>query len=297
MQRTDDGLAFEDGRLTLVDGREIAWRWWGDSSGTPVLRFQGTPGSRIARNPDARIQQELGARYLMADRPGYGASTRKPGRGIADFADDIRSLLDAQGVDRVPVMGTSGGGPHALAMAAMLPDRVSAVTVVVGAAPLVSAEVEGLVGVNAESYALAEKGWAPLHEFLAQVRIRLLSEEGMQGVLGDAPEVDRDIMQSPAWQRMSRENLGEALRPGAEGWTDESLALHADWDFDLARVRASVTWWHGDDDMNAPISAARRTIARLHHADLRLWHAEGHFASLLHEREIVQELLTRDAAS
>jgi pimeloyl-ACP methyl ester carboxylesterase len=133
LQRTDDGLAFEEGVLTLADGRELAWRWWGDDGATPVLRIQGTPASRLSRNPNPDVQTELGVRYLMADRPGYGRSTRKPGRGIADVVDDYVELLDHFGIDRIPAMGTSGGGPHVLALAARHPNRVSAVTVVVGA--------------------------------------------------------------------------------------------------------------------------------------------------------------------
>lgn len=290
------GLAYQDGLLRLADGRDLAWRSWGDPGGTPVLRLQGTPGSRIYRNPDPTIQLELGTRYLMADRPGYGGSSRKKGRGVAEIADDLIALLDAFGLERVPVMGTSGGGPHALAVAACHPDRISAVTVVVGAAPLAGEEAARLVGVNAAGYAAAEKGWQALYELLAQVCGRLLSEEGMQGVLSDAPEADRAIMENPVWQRMSRANTGEALKQGAEGWTDESLALHNDWDFDPGTIDASVTWWHGDSDKNAPLSAARRAVELLRHADLRVWHDAGHFASLIHEREIVQELLGRSAA-
>jgi len=293
LQHTEDGIAYEDGVLQLSDGREMAWRWWGDTNGKPVLRIQGTPSSRLQRNPDESVLQETGARYLMADRPGYGGSTRKPGRGIADVADDYAQLLQAQGLDRVPVMGTSGGGPHVLALAARHPDRVSAATVVVGGTPLVEEEVSRLVGVNARGYALAEQGWQPLFEFLAEVRVRLLSDEGMQGVLSDAPATDRRIMSDPTWQRMSRENLAETLRQGAEGWTDESLAMHSQWDFDPSAIATSVTWWHGDDDMNAPLSAARRVVANLRKADLRIWHGEGHFASLVHDKEIVKELLTR----
>jgi pimeloyl-ACP methyl ester carboxylesterase len=293
----EDGLAYEDGLLRLADGRDLAWRFWGDPGGTPVLRLQGTPGSRLYRNPDPTIQLELGTRYLMADRPGYGGSSRKKARGVAEIADDLVALLDALGLDRVPVMGTSGGGPHALAVAACHPDRISAVTVVVGAAPLVDEEAARLVGVNAAGYAAAEKGWQALYELLVQVRGRLLSEEGMQGVLSDAPQADRAIMENPVWQRMSRANTGEALKQGAEGWTDESLALHQDWDFDLGSIDGSVTWWHGDSDMNAPISAARRAIELLPHADLRVWHDAGHFASLTNEKEIVKELLSRSAAS
>ena len=293
IQRTRDGIAYEDGVLELSDGRQMAWRWWGEPGGKPLLRIQGTPSSRLQRNPDESALRENGARYLMADRPGYGGSTRKRGRGIADVADDYAELVQAHGLERVPAMGTSGGGPHVLALAARHPETVSAVTVVVGGTPLEPDEVAKLVGVNAKGYALAEQGWEPLHEFLAEVRERLLSEEGMQGVLADAPEADRKIMSDPVWQKMSRENLAETLKQGAEGWADESLAMHGGWDFDPGDIQASVTWWHGDDDMNAPLSAARRVVAQLREVDLRIWQNEGHFASLTHDPEIVRELLGR----
>lgn len=289
----DDGLEFEDGVLLLPDGRTLAWRWWGPAGARPVLRLQGTPGSRLGRHPDTRVQHGLGVRFLMADRPGYGKSTRLPGRGIAQFADDLAALLDAHGLDRVPVMGGSGGGPHALAMAACHPERVSAVSVVVGAAPLVEEEIAKLVGVNAEGHAAAAKGWQNLYELLARVRERILGEEGMAGVLSDAPLKDRAIMNDPDWRRVTRASTTEALKPGAEGWTDESMALHRDWDFDPAAIEAGVAWWHGDDDKNAPLTAARRAASRIPRVDLRVWHDEGHFASVVHEREIVEELLSR----
>ncbi|HEX2647357.1 MAG TPA: alpha/beta hydrolase, partial [Candidatus Dormibacteraeota bacterium] len=110
LQKTEEGRTFEDGVLQLRDGRQLAWRWWGDPDGTPVLRIQGTPGSRKQFNPHRDVPREVGVRYLMADRPGYGGSTRKPGRGIADIADDYVELLDAHGLERVPATGTSGGG-------------------------------------------------------------------------------------------------------------------------------------------------------------------------------------------
>ena len=214
---TEDGLAFEDGVLTLRDGRELAWRWWGAEGGTPVLKLQGTPGCRLFRNHNPQVQLDLGVRYLMADRPGYGGSTRKPGRGIADFADDLVALLDMNGLDRVPVVGTSGGGPHALAIAAQYPERISAATVVVGAVPLEPDEVSQLVGVNALGYAAAEKGWDELNELLAGVRERILGAEGMQGVLSDAPPQDLAIMANPAWQQMNRINVAEAPKARSGG--------------------------------------------------------------------------------
>src|SRR5207245_7876838 len=117
--------------------------------------------------------------------------TRKPGRGIADIADDYIALLDHFGLDRVPAMGTSGGGPHVLALAARYPDRVSAVSVIVGGTPLRPDEVAQLVGVNALGYELAELGWNALFGFLSEVRDRLFGDEGMQRALSVAPPPGR----------------------------------------------------------------------------------------------------------
>jgi len=293
LQKTDDGVVYEDGVTRLGDGREMAWRWWGEPDAKPVLRIQGTPASRLYRNPDASVQRGLGVRYLMIDRPGYGGSTRKPGRGIADVADDLAEVVVAHGVERIPAMGTSGGGPHVLALAARHPELVAAATVVVGGTPLEPDEVAQLVGVNAQGYAAAEEGWEQLHELLVKVRERLLGPEGMGGVLKDAPATDRALMANPAWERIERENLAETLKQGAEGWTDESFAMHGDWDFDPAAIQTSVTWWHAAGDKNAPLSAARRYAAKIPQVDLRVWQNEGHFASLVHDREIVAELLGR----
>ena len=292
MQRTEDGLAFEDGVLKLADGREIAWRWWGDEGGIPILRLHGMPGSRIFRRPDPTVQLELHLRFLQPDRPGYGGSTRKPGHGIAEIADDFVELLDFHGIDRILVMGGSGGGPYALAIAARYPERVSAVTVVVGAAPLESEEAARLVGINAQAYVLKQQGWEPLFEFLSVERDRVLAE-GIEILLNAAPASDRAILQSAALQRMNRAVNAEALRQGAEGWADESYAMRGDWDFDPADIEASVTWWHGDDDKNAALSAARRAASRIPHVDFRVWHNEGHMAPYLHEREILEELISR----
>jgi pimeloyl-ACP methyl ester carboxylesterase len=282
---------YTDGVLRLRDGRDLAWRMRG-AEGPVLLRIQGTPGSRVARDPDHATQGRLGVRYLTADRPGYGGSTRKPGRGIADLADDYAELLDFHELDRVGVTGRSGGGPHALALAAVHPDRVSALSVIVGSAPLIEDEWERMVGINAEAHAMAEQGWDALHEFLRRQRTRLL-EEGMASVLADAPADDRERMADPAWQRANAADTAEALRQGAEGWTDESMALHADWDFDPAAIRASVVWWHGRGDLNAPFTAAERAVARVPGARLEVLSGEGHFATLAHTEEILRELLTR----
>ncbi len=292
---TEDGVRYEDGQLQLQDGRTLAWRWWGAPDWTPVLRLQGTPGSRLFRHPDPEIQASLGVRCLIVDRPGFGGSTRLPGRGVAEISDDLTALLDHHQLGRVPVMGTSGGGPHALALAAKHPERITAVSVIVGTSPVEPDEISQLGWINAASYAAAEHGWEALYKLVVDTRERILGEEGMTGIGSDLPAEDKAILQDPAWQAMGRAQTMEALRQGAEGWTDESMALHRDWDFDLEAIEATVTWWHGDKDMNVPLSAAQRAAARLRRAELRVWHDEGHFASVTHEAEIVSELLSRSA--
>ena len=292
LQRTNDGVAFEDGVLPLRDGRKLAWRWLGEPDWIPVLRFQGMPGSRVSRSPDPSIQHDLGVRYLQADRPGYGGSTRKPGRGIADVADDYAELMDALDLDRLPASGVSGGGPHVLAFAARHPSRIKAVTVVVGAAPLTPDEAAGLVELNARAYIAKQKGWDEVFAVLSAAREEMLREGGVPYVFNGAPASDEVALARPAVQRVLVENVMEALRQGAEGWADESFAMRSDWDFDPGAIRTSVTWWHGDGDRNAPLSAARRAVARIPHANLRVWQGEGHLA-LSHEAEVVSELLSR----
>ena len=124
-----------EGRLTLRDGRTLAWQEYGPPDGRPLLRFQGMPGSRKSRHAHENSYDRFGVRVIVADRPGYGASTRLKGRGIRDVAADAFELLDHLRLGSVWTTGTSGGSPHVLALAALYPERVRAATVVVGAAP------------------------------------------------------------------------------------------------------------------------------------------------------------------
>jgi len=218
-----------------------------------------------------------------AARPAYRAEELPKSRTISLPSSTITSSIACQSWGRAAAVLTKD------------PERITAVAVIVGSSPLEPDEVSRLVGVNAAGYAAAERGWDSLHDLLLQVRIRILGDEGMAGVLADAPPEDRAIMANPTWQKISRAVMAEALRQGAEGWADESMALHNGWDFDPDEVHATVTWWAGDDDKNVPLSAAKRAAARLPKVDLRVWHNEGHFASLTHETEIVRELLSRSA--
>src|SRR6516165_2603800 len=114
-----------DGRLaTAADGRAIAFAEWGDPAGFPVFGLHGTPNSRLARHWDESVFVEAGARLITYDRPGYGGSDRHAGRRVVDCVGDVVAIADALGLERFSVTGTSGGGPHALAVAASVPERI-----------------------------------------------------------------------------------------------------------------------------------------------------------------------------
>ena len=284
-----------DGQLTLRDGRTLAWREYGPSAGRPILRFQGTPGSRNSRHPHEDAYDRLDAHVIVFDRPGYGASSRLPGRGVAVVADDAAELLDHLGLDAVHVSGGSGGGPHALAFAANHPERARAATVVVGMAPLEEEDLGGLIDLNRQGWHAAREGWDAMYELLAPMRESVLADPlaGFRAAMEAAPASDQAVMDDPAWQRVLVEDVTEAFRPGAEGWADEAMALTLPWDFYVADVQCGVTWWHGEHDANAPIAAVHRLLDGVSDVDLRVWADAGHLEAYRRHDEIVGELLAR----
>jgi pimeloyl-ACP methyl ester carboxylesterase len=284
-----------DGRLTLRDGRTLAWKEYGRADGKPVLQFQGTPGSRFSRHAHEDLYDRLGVRLIVFDRPGYGASSRLPQRGIAVIADDAAELLDHLGLGAVHTSGGSGGGPHVLAFAARHPERTQAVTVIVGGTPLEEEDVAGLIQINRDGWYAAHESWQALYDLLAPLRDEVLKDPlaGFKGLMEAAPPSDKAVMEDPEWQRVLVESVTEAFRPGAEGWVDEGMALTRDWDFDVAEVRSSVTWWHGDHDANAPLAPVHRLIERMPGVDLRVWTDAGHLEPYHRHEEILGELLSR----
>jgi pimeloyl-ACP methyl ester carboxylesterase len=232
---------------------------------------------------------------IVFDRPGYGASSRLPGRGVSVVADDASELLDHLGLDVVHAIGGSGGGPHVLALAANHPERVRAATVVVGMAPLEENDLGGLIEINRDGWYAARRGWDAVYELLAPKRDEVLADPlaGFRAAMEAAPASDKAVMDDPAWQRVFLEDVTEAFRPGAEGWADEAMALNVGWDFDVADVACDVVWWHGDNDANAPLAPVRRLIERMRDVDLRVWSDAGHLEPFHRHDEILEELLAR----
>jgi len=270
----------------------------GDPAGTPLLRVPGTPGSRFTVRADRSAWAARNLWAITTERPGYGASSRLPGRGFAEPADDLAAVLDELGVERAHVIGGSGSAPHQLAFAARHPDRVRAMTIMVGAAPATEEEYAGLVGVNAEAHRLIATGdLEGFRRLLEGLREPIVADPlaAFRDIMDKAPEADRVVMTDPKWQASFVVSMREALAQGVDGWYDEGIAIEHSWDdVEPAKVVTSVTWWHAAGDANAPLSAAERLVAQLHNARLvRFGDDEGHFAPYHREAEILDELLSR----
>jgi pimeloyl-ACP methyl ester carboxylesterase len=290
------GADVTDHRLTRPDGRIVAWSESGVADGRPLLRVPGTPGSRFSLRADRTPWVERGLRVITTERPGYGASTRLEGRAFVEHSDDVAAILDSLGIDTLPVYGGSGAAPHILDLAFRRPDRVTAATVLVGAAPLEPDEAEAMIDLNALEYRLYHEGrFDELWRISAEMREEILADPlgGFRAAMASSTEVDRAIIEEPAWQRGFLVAIVEALGQGPGGWYDEGLAMAGEWGIPFESIGTDITWWHSDGDRNAPLSAARRVVDGLPNARLRVWSDAGHLTPYRHEPEILDELLSR----
>jgi pimeloyl-ACP methyl ester carboxylesterase len=257
--------------VVTPDGRVLAVEAWGEPAGTPVLYLHGSPMSRLARFPDDGLFHELGIRLFTYDRPGYGNSTRMRGRRVVDAADDVVVIADKLGLDRVPVIGVSGGGPHALAAAARHPDRITRVGTLASPAPRDADGLlwtEGMMEDNVVEAAAAARGVAAVTEHMQRAGFATLPE---------LPANEQAILNRPEIKQMLTTAYAEAIRPGLAGAADDSVALFGtSWGFDPADVRVPVRMWHGEQDHVVPVTHARWLAGRIPTAELTLQPDIGH---------------------
>ncbi len=247
--------------VALPDGRALMYAEWGDPAGAPVLMLHGTPGTRLARPPDEGRIADLGLRVVTYDRPGYGGSDRSPGRSVVDVVPDVAALVDHLGLDRFSVGGGSGGGPHALAVAALLADRVERAACQVGVAPVDALGEEWMTGMdpaNVTEFGWARAGVEVLQPELAREQAEMEARVALDPstVLGDfeLPEADREILGRADIQQLIVEMVREAGRRGVWGWVDDDLALIEPWGFDPATITVPTAVWWGSEDVLVPPS-------------------------------------------
>jgi pimeloyl-ACP methyl ester carboxylesterase len=263
------------------DGRTLAVQEAGDPGGKPVLVHMGSPNSRHIYGPNAADAAAKGLRLICYDRPGYGGSTPQPGRTHADCAADVRAICAALGIDRVAIWGISGGGAHALASAALLPDLVVAAAELAGLAPYGADGLdwfEGMGQENADDFKLvaADKAGARAklekdrEEFLAATADDLA--KAFQTLLSpvDAATLTGELAEYLAFSGH------EGLAPGTDGWCEDAVAQVSPWGFELTDISVPVMVMHGRHDKFVPVGHGEWLAAHIPGVDARILDNDGH---------------------
>lgn len=287
--------------MTLPDGRLLDYDTGpGDPDLPVVVAHHGTPAAGTRdRHLDAAAA-DVGVRIVTFSRAGYGGSTRHPGRSVAAVAADVESLLDHLGVERCATLGASGGGPHALATAALLPRRVAGVLTIAGVGPWGEPELDFLDGMgadNVEEFGLALEGEAALRPWMEAYAESLGSavpEQVVASLESILPDVDRAAILGARGTTFGEDLVAafaEALRPGVDGWVDDDLAFTRPWGFDPADLAVPVMIWQGGVDLMVPAAHGAWLAARIPHATARLLPDEGHLSlELGHATTMLTEL-------
>lgn len=270
----------EERTITLRDGRTLAVAVSGPSDGVPLLYHHGTPGCLLQPTASREECAARGLRYVTYSRAGAEGSTRNPGRSVADVAADMEDVLDALGADRCLVAGKSGGGPHALATGALLPDRVAAVISIAGCRPYDGERfLDGMGEDNIVEFHLAQEGEEALRPFVEKHRAALKDADG-EAIVRDLasllPEVDRRVLTSEVGAETVAVLVGGVQVPDA--WIDDDLAFVRDWGFDLADIAVPTYVWQGSEDKMVPFHHGEWLAEHVPGAVAHLEQGEGHFS-------------------
>jgi pimeloyl-ACP methyl ester carboxylesterase len=269
-------------RFALPDGRTFAVAEWGDPAGIPCFMVHGTPGGRMSWWKDPTIYARHHIRRFTVDRPGYGESTRLPGRTVADFVPDVVAVADALGIGRFVVTGGSGGGPHALALAALLPDRVIRCLATVSVAPYDADGLDFLAGQtegNVKEFQAALEGEEASRRLTSGLREETLGRltAGRMDWMGDDYDLsEADVAQMRKHFGRMRAQMQSCLSPGADGWVDDMLAFVSPWGFDVADIRVPVVLTYGRTDVLVPAAHGDWLAAHIPGAEAWVDEEAGH---------------------
>jgi pimeloyl-ACP methyl ester carboxylesterase len=271
----------EERTVRSAGGRTLAVARWGRPGGAPVIAHHGTPMCRLDVPGTAALWEELDLDLVTFDRPGYGRSTAQPGRTVADAAADAAAVADVLGLERFAVHGVSGGGPHALACAALLGGRVTRTASVVGLGPFDAPGLDfraGLTELNVAEFEVYTQGRAALEAYVGEF-VALTRANGaavMDEWDAELPEPDRLAWGTPEARALSARALTEALAASGAGWVDDGLAFIEPWGFALEDIRSPVAIWAGALDRLVPLGHALYMAARIPEAELHVVPDRGH---------------------
>jgi pimeloyl-ACP methyl ester carboxylesterase len=258
--------------------------------------LHGTPGARRQIPMEARVYAEKASiRLIGIDRPGIGSSTPYQYDTVFAFAEDLRTMADTLGINKMVVVGLSGGGPYTLACAAAIPDRVVAAGVIGGVAPTTGSDAisGGLMGnVGVRLAPLLQVVGGPLR-LAASAFIRLVKPVASPAadLYGRvSPEADRRLLARPEIKAMFLDDLLNGSRKQMAAPFADIVVFARDWGFRLGDITVPVRWWHGDADHIVPFAHGEHVVSKLSDAQLYPMPGESHLAGLGRAEEILQTM-------
>lgn len=285
-----------EGNVAVGENRQIGFAEFGAPQGRAIFWLHGTPGARRQIPTEARVfAEQENIRLIGLDRPGIGSSTPYQYETVSMFAEDMRTVADTLGIDKMAVVGLSGGGPYTLACAAKMPERVVVAGVVGGVAPACGPDRigGGLMALGSRVAPLLEVAGAPIR-LTALTLVRLIRPvagpaAGLYGLV--SPPGDRRLLARPEIKAMFLDDLLNGSRKQLAAPFYDIVVFARDWGFRLDEVKVPVRWWHGDADHIIPFSHGQHVVGRLPDAEFYPMPGESHLGGLGRAEEILRTMI------
>ena len=284
-----------EGKIAVGEDRQLGFAEFGAPQGRAMFWLHGTPGARRQIPVEARLYAaEANIRLIGVDRPGIGSSTPYQYETVSQFAEDLRTVADTLGIDKMAVIGLSGGGPYTLACASAMPDRVVTAGILGGVAPAVGPEAidSPLMTLARIAEPVLERAGRPI-SMLATGLIRMIrpvASPALELYALISPEGDRRLLGRPEFKAMFLDDLLNGSRKQLAAPIADAVLFARYWGFRLDEITVPVHWWHGDADHIVPYAHGEHAVARLADAEMYTLPGESHLAGLGCAEEILRTL-------
>lgn len=284
----------QSAKISLPDGRLLAYAEYGDPTGYPLIWCHGNPGSRREADLlEPTLLQRVHVRAIVPDRPGIGLSTWRAHRKLSEWPTDLAALTAALKIERFALMSFSAGAPYALACARAMPHRITRTGILSGIGPLDALDDTARREQGPAYFVMARRSYWFVYYMTWRLQRGLRQPDKlMTQVLANLPAVDQEVLSEPRTRQSFLNMLHEAFRQGPRGlaW-DASLIAHP-WGFSPREIKLPVHLWHGEADRNAPLAMGGYLAEQLPTSYLHILRGGGHFSlTLRHIETILQTLV------